>query len=90
MPEPANDPETLRRRVLYRASHRGTKEMDWLLGRYAQAKVPDMTADELSGFEEFLALPDPEIQNWLLTPGQALPEGLAGDFVQQLKQFHEL
>ena len=33
-----------RRRAAYRASHRGTKEMDLILGRYAVARLPDMTA----------------------------------------------
>lgn len=58
-------PEQRCRRVLYRASHRGTKEMDWLLGRYAAAALPAMNGEELALFEEMLALSDPEIEGWI-------------------------
>ena len=43
-----------RRRVLYRAEHRGTKEMDWLLGRFAQHSVPGMDVATLDQFEALL------------------------------------
>ena len=79
-----------RRRALYRAGHRGTKEMDWLLGRFAEAELGSMNDEELKSFEEFLALPDPDIESWLLTPGTLAPDGLAADFVARLKQFHDL
>ena len=35
-----DDLEMRRRRAAYRASHRGTKEMDIILGRYAEAGCP--------------------------------------------------
>ena len=56
--------EIRRRRAAYRASHRGTKEMDFILGRYAEAHLPGMTAGELDDFERFLALPDPVLTEW--------------------------
>lgn len=90
MSEILNDPEIRRRRVLYRAAHRGTKEMDWLLGRFAEAEVESFDGADLNAFEQFLALPDPDIQEWLLNPNAALPNGSALDFVQRLKRFHDL
>src|SRR6185436_18374500 len=54
-----DDVETRRRRAAYRACHRGTKEMDWILGRFAQAALQGMSADGLGVFERLLALPDP-------------------------------
>ena len=33
-----------RRRALWRATHRGSKEMDFLLGRFAEAAVSAVTA----------------------------------------------
>ena len=36
------DLETIRKRALYRATHRGTMEMDWLLGRFAEAHLKDI------------------------------------------------
>ncbi|MEM8744076.1 MAG: succinate dehydrogenase assembly factor 2 [Pseudomonadota bacterium] len=90
MADAINDIEARRRRVLYRAGHRGTKELDLLLGRFAEAEIAEMTDADLTAFEEFLALPDPDIQFWLLTPGAEEPEGLAGEFVGRLKRFHDL
>lgn len=90
MPEPRNDPDARCRRILYRASHRGTKELDWLLGKYAEAHIADMNEADLQSFEEFLALPDPDIQRWLLEPGTPPPNGEAGELVSRLKAFHEL
>ena len=57
---PTDDIEVRRRRAAYRAGHRGTKEMDWLLGRYAEAVLPALPVAELAAFEELLALPDPD------------------------------
>jgi antitoxin CptB len=51
--------EERRRRAQYRAAHRGTLEMDWLLGRYAAAALPAMPQAELDRFEGLLTLPDP-------------------------------
>ena len=90
MPETHNDLDASRRRALYRAEHRGTKELDWLLGRFARAELKGMDDAELNAFEEFLALPDPEIQSWLLVRDAVPPEGLASSFVARLKQFHDL
>ncbi|MHA1164201.1 MAG: succinate dehydrogenase assembly factor 2 [Alphaproteobacteria bacterium] len=90
MPDTRNDLDASRRRALYRAEHRGTKEMDWLLGRFARAELGGMDDTELDKFEEFLALPDPDIQRWLMTRDAVPPEGLAGSFVKRLKLFHDL
>jgi antitoxin CptB len=67
--------EIRRKRALYRASHRGTKELDLILGRYARARVPGMDEAGLSEFERFLALPDPDIDLWIRDP--SAPAGIA-------------
>ena len=73
-----DDAETRRRRAAYRACHRGTKEMDWMLGRFAEAALPDMSAERLGLFERLLALPDPDLQDMILHP-QLRP---AGEFAE--------
>lgn len=83
------DLETRRRRAVYRACHRGTKEMDWLLGRYAEARVAMMADPALARFEQFLALPDPELQNWLLNP--KLIQGLEFEpEIRDVRAFHDM
>ena len=85
----AEDNGIRRRRAAYRAAHRGTKEMDIMLGRYAEAALPTLVDPDLARFEEFLALPDPELQGWLLQP-----ERVAGlefeSLIASVRRFHGL
>lgn len=82
--------ETRRRRALYRAMHRGTKEMDWLLGRFADAELAAMEAEELAAFEELLTLPDPDIERWVTKMPEGRPDGAVGGLVVRLRRFHGL
>ena len=58
--------ETRRRRALYRATHRGTKEMDWLLGKFASARVDYLDPGQLVEFEALVNLPDVTVEELLL------------------------
>ncbi len=88
--DPATDDLTLRRRrALYRAEHRGTKEMDWLLGRYATAKLPDMDAAALSHFEQLITVIDADMQNWLMKPGVTADPVFAA-IIAEIRAFHDL
>jgi antitoxin CptB len=84
-----DDVETRRRRAVYRACHRGTKEMDWMLGRYAQAALGDMSGDRLGLFERLLALPDPDLQDMILHPDIA-PAGEYAELVAAVRAFNGL
>ncbi|MFP3921288.1 MAG: succinate dehydrogenase assembly factor 2 [Dichotomicrobium sp.] len=79
------DPQALRRRIQYRASHRGTKEMDILLGHFAAAALDGMTEGEMALFEQMLALPDPDIDSWIR--GGAPPE-IYADLIERIRKFH--
>jgi antitoxin CptB len=81
--------DTRRRRAVYRACHRGTKEMDWILGRFAERSVGDMPLDRLDLFERMLNLPDPDLQDMVLHPEFA-PAGEFGELVTALRVFHGL
>ncbi|GAA3856113.1 succinate dehydrogenase assembly factor 2 [[Pseudomonas] carboxydohydrogena] len=50
-----------RKRLLFRCWHRGTKEMDYILGRFADAHIADLSEDEISDFERLIELPDPDL-----------------------------
>lgn len=56
---------TERKRLIYRAWHRGTREMDMILGRFADAHVPDMDDAQLARFDDLLKENDPDIYNWI-------------------------
>lgn len=64
--------------------------MDLLLGRYADAAVPAMGRARLENFEALLALPDPDIEDWVKGAGDPGPDGAFGDLVRALRAFHGL
>lgn len=53
------------RRLIFRAWHRGTREMDLLIGSFADAHVPGMDADDLAEFTDILMEPDPDLYDWI-------------------------
>ncbi|WP_068312514.1 succinate dehydrogenase assembly factor 2 [Polycladidibacter hongkongensis] len=58
--------QTRRKRMIYRCEHRGMKEMDLLMGRYARAHLDKMTATELDRFEAFMSLQDQDLYAWFI------------------------
>jgi antitoxin CptB len=85
----SDDLDTRRRRAAWRSSHRGTKELDLLIGGYAEVRLSAMSEEELSRFEMLLALNDPQLQEWLLAP-HASAEPEFADLVASVRQFHGL
>ncbi len=83
------DLDVRRRRAAYRANHRGTKEMDWLLGRFAAARLEDMNDPALAEFEDLLAAPDPELQVWIMDTS-SIPDDRHAGLIRELRAFHEL
>lgn len=84
-----DDVETRRRRAVYRACHRGTKEMDWIVGRFAMAALPAMAPERLGLFERMLSLPDPDLQDMVLHP-ELMPAGEFAELVAAMRVFHGL
>jgi antitoxin CptB len=84
------DVETRRRRAAYRAWHRGTKEMDLMLGRFADSALGAMSPETLGRFERLLALPDPDLQELLLNPRVAPAQDALADLIGRLRAFHGL
>ena len=84
-----DDAETRRRRAVYRACHRGTKEMDWILGRFAEAALAAMPLPSLDLFERMLSLPDPDLQDMILHP-ELRPGGEYAELVVAVRSFHGL
>ena len=55
-----------RRRILFRAWRRGVREMDLIMGRFADAYLLTMNEDELAEFERLLDVPDPQALAWII------------------------
>jgi antitoxin CptB len=84
-----DDVESRRRRASFRAMHRGNKEMDWLIGRFAQARVAAMSAEALTAFEQLLFIPDPHLYDMIMHP-QVAPAGEHAGLIGELRAFHKL
>jgi antitoxin CptB len=54
-----------RRRLLFRANHRGTRENDLLVGGFVSARLADFSAAEIDELEAIMELPDPVLADWL-------------------------
>lgn len=67
----ADDLVRRRKRLKFRSWHRGTKEMDLLLGPFADACLDGFDAASLAEFEALLEVPEPDLYEWIL--GRAAP-----------------
>jgi antitoxin CptB len=84
-----DDTEFRRRRAAWRAAHRGTKELDLMIGRYAEATLGQMAEEELRLFERFLEVSDADLQHWLFAPDASAEAEFAG-LAAAVRQFHGL
>ena len=60
----SNKLEIFKKRLIYRASYRGTKEMDILLNSFVKKYINDLTDNQLKQLEIFLDFEDETISNF--------------------------
>jgi antitoxin CptB len=76
-----------RRKLLFRAWHRGTREVDLILGRFADAAITAMSEDELTQFEGLLEALDRDLLAWVT--GEAdVPAGYDTALFRRLRDFN--
>ena len=75
-----------RRRLLFRCWHRGTREMDLVLGRFADAEIANLGDDELAQLERLIEVPDPDLYA-AVTGDKPLPAEFAGGLFDRIKSF---
>jgi len=56
--------EILKKQIIYRSKHRGTKEMDILLGNFVKKYIEKFNDNELQDLEKLLFIEDEIIYNW--------------------------
>ncbi len=74
LPEPVTGLDPRRRRILFRATHRGTHETDLLIGGFVGPRIAGFSADELDSLEELMELPDVDLADWLMGRREIPPE----------------
>ncbi len=78
--------EVRRKRLRYQSWHRGTKEIDLILGRFADAMLARLTVDQLDRYEALLSNPDPDLYHWI-SGGEAVPDTFDGDIMKMLQNY---
>ena len=76
-----------RRRLLYQSWHRGIREMDLILGRFAETFIETFSETELSEFEQLSAVPDQELLGWV-TGEFAVAQAHDTPLFRRLRNFH--
>ena len=56
--------EILKKKIIYRSMHRGTKEMDLLLGNFVKKYIDEFNVDELKDLEKLLFIEDDVLYKW--------------------------
>lgn len=54
-----------RRRLLFRAWRRGTREMDLVLGRFAEARLAGLSESDVAELETLMDVPDQDLFAWV-------------------------
>ena len=75
-----------RKRLLFHCWHRGTREMDLILGRFADAEIGTLADQEVAELEELLEIPDADLYA-AVTGAQPLPPEQAGVLFERIKAF---
>ena len=81
------DLEVRRRRARFRSWHRGMREMDLLMGQFADAHMATLDAAELADFEALLELPDRDVLGWF-TGEMDIPPAYDTSVLRKLLAFH--
>lgn len=77
--------ENKRKRLIFRSWHRGTKEMDLLLGSFADKYVSGFSEEDLRLYEDLLHISDPDLYNWI-TGKEDPPANIMNSVMEKLLQ----
>jgi antitoxin CptB len=76
-----------RRRLLFRCWHRGIREMDLVLGRFADAELSNLTNAELDELDRWLEVPDQQMFAYV-NGAEPAPADIDSALFQRLREFH--
>lgn len=79
--------DTRRKRIAFRAWHRGIRETDLILGRFADANLAGFDPAELDAFEALLDIPDRDLLGWV-TGAEPVPADRATPMLHRIIAFH--
>ena len=75
------------RRLLFRSWHRGIRETDLLLGRFADAHIAELSDPDLDEYERLLDVPDHDLYGWV-SGERDIPDDYRSDLLSRITRFH--
>ena len=82
----SNGLDERRKRILFRCWHRGTREMDLILGRFADAEIGNLSDGELTELERLLEVNDPDLYA-AITGDRVLSADVMGALFARIKAY---
>jgi antitoxin CptB len=76
-----------RRKLLFRSWHRGMREMDLIMGGFADARIGALSEGELTQFERLIDVPDHDLLAWI-TGEAPVPADFDSALFRDLRDFH--
>jgi len=76
-----------RRKLLFRSWHRGMREMDLIMGRFADFALAELSETDLADFERLIELPDRDLLAWV-TGEAAVPQDVDSVVFRRMCDFH--
>ena len=76
-----------RKRLLYKATHRGMKETDTLIGGFAKAQLDLLSDVQLASFDALLDEEDNDLLNWIMEREDA-PKRIDSQLLNQIITFN--
>jgi len=76
------------KRLRMRSWRRGMREMDLLLGPFADAELTGLEDPELAEYEALLEENDQELYRWV--SGQSVPGATHADLVARIRRYHDI
>lgn len=81
-----SETELHRKRLRYRSWHRGMREMDLIMGRFADTHLAEFGPAELAEYEAILELEDPMLYGWI-SRREPLPADRNGPVMTLIMKF---
>jgi antitoxin CptB len=83
----SKDLDPRRKKTLYRAWHRGMREMDLIMGRFADAEIGAMSEADLDEFERLIEAQDRDLLSWITGEAET-PANYESAVFDRLRAFH--
>ena len=84
----ADDLENRKKRLSFRSWHRGTREIDLILGRFADHHLADFDERMVDLYEKLLLNNDPDLYNWI-SGAEQIPANEESDVLKMLIDFNK-